>query len=389
MAGVKVTPIDVDAADDGRALVYDHGLSRFVLGAALGGGAQVSTVVGTAQEIDVDSADPDNPVVSLADEVKDSLALADTALQTADLAAVAFSGDVSDLNDDVGLATDSELAAAIAALASVYQPLDSDLTAIAALSTTPFGRGLLALADAAALRSAASVYSTSQVDSAIGALSSVYQPIDSDLTALAALSTTSFGRGLLELANAAAGRTALGLSIGSDVQAYSAILSAYAGGDTPSAFTLGIVDSTDAAAWRAAIGAGTSNFDGAYGSLSGTPTIPTLDYGTYTPTGTIGVNITTLTPQQCQYLRVGDVVTVSGQVDATVTSNGSTNFRITLPIASDIGNSYNVGGAGAQNAGNMPWAIRGDITNNAAQFSTFTPGGGNHNIHFSFTYRII
>jgi hypothetical protein len=33
-----------------------------------------------------------------------------------------------------------------------YQPLDSDLTAIAALATTSFGRALLALADAAALR---------------------------------------------------------------------------------------------------------------------------------------------------------------------------------------------------------------------------------------------
>jgi hypothetical protein len=35
------------------------------------------------------------------------------------------------------------------------QPVDSDLTAIAALTTTTFGRALLALADAAALRTAA------------------------------------------------------------------------------------------------------------------------------------------------------------------------------------------------------------------------------------------
>lgn len=43
------------------------------------------------------------------------------------------------------LATDAEVAAG-------YQPLDSDLTAIAALSTTSFGRSLLAQADAAAAR---------------------------------------------------------------------------------------------------------------------------------------------------------------------------------------------------------------------------------------------
>ncbi len=38
-----------------------------------------------------------------------------------------------------------------------YQPLDSDLTAIAALGTTAYGRALLALADAAALRTAAGI----------------------------------------------------------------------------------------------------------------------------------------------------------------------------------------------------------------------------------------
>lgn len=48
-------------------------------------------------------------------------------------------------------------------------------------------------------------------DSGIAALSSVYQPLDSDLTSIAALSTTAFGRALLELADAAALRIAAGL----------------------------------------------------------------------------------------------------------------------------------------------------------------------------------
>lgn len=42
-----------------------------------------------------------------------------------------------------------------AAAAAAYQPIDSDLTSIAALTTTSFGRALLTLADAAALRSTA------------------------------------------------------------------------------------------------------------------------------------------------------------------------------------------------------------------------------------------
>lgn len=83
-------------------------------------------------------------------------------------------------------------------LASKYQGLDSDLTAIAALTTTAFGRGLLTETNAA------SVIST------LG-LAALYQPLDSDLTAIAALTTTAFGRGLLTEANAASARSTLGL----------------------------------------------------------------------------------------------------------------------------------------------------------------------------------
>lgn len=88
--------------------------------------------------------------------------------------------------------------ASIAALPATYQPLDSDLTAIAALSTTAFGRGLLALVDAAAARTA--------IGTVIG---TDVQAHDGDLDAIAALSTTATGRSLLAIADAAAGRTIL------------------------------------------------------------------------------------------------------------------------------------------------------------------------------------
>ena len=58
------------------------------------------------------------------------------------------------VTDLAGLA--AGLAPIIATAASGYQPLDSDLTAIAALSTTSYGRSLLTSADAAALRTTAS-----------------------------------------------------------------------------------------------------------------------------------------------------------------------------------------------------------------------------------------
>lgn len=66
-------------------------------------------------------------------------------------------------------------------------------------------------------------------------------------------------------------------------------LDAYAGGDTPSAFTLGIVDSVDAATWRAAIGAGTSSATGTVTSVSGSggSTGLTLTGGPITTSGTL------------------------------------------------------------------------------------------------------
>lgn len=56
-----------------------------------------------------------------------------------------------------------------------------------------------------------------------------YQPLDADLTAIAALTTTAYGRAFLEVANEAAFKALVNLEIGTDVQAYDATLAALAG----------------------------------------------------------------------------------------------------------------------------------------------------------------
>lgn len=133
-------------------------------------------------------------------------------------------------------------------LTSVYQPLDADLTSVAALGTVSFGRSFLTVADAAAGRTLIGA-GTSSFDGVFASLTSKpttvggygitdfnslgdarWQPLDSDLTSIAALTTATYGRSLLELASASAGRTSLGLVIGTDVQAYDADLDDLADG---------------------------------------------------------------------------------------------------------------------------------------------------------------
>lgn len=132
------------------------------------------------------------------------------------------------------LGNDASYASTITTALAGKQPLDSDLTAIAALTTTAFGRALLELADAAAIRTAAGLgtaatHATGDYDATgaaaaaqsaaisaaatdattkANAAAAASQPLDSDLTSIAALSTTAFGRGLLALADAAALATA-------------------------------------------------------------------------------------------------------------------------------------------------------------------------------------
>ena len=102
-----------------------------------------------------------------------------------------------------GAATTKKILASVARdyFGAGSQPLDSDLTAIAALTTTAFGRGLLALADAAALRTSAAAAASATTISTTAPLTG-----GGDLSAnrtLAVSAASDTATGVVELATTA------------------------------------------------------------------------------------------------------------------------------------------------------------------------------------------
>lgn len=117
----------------------------------------------------------------------------------------------------------------------------------------------------------------------------------------------------------------------------------------------------------------------------------TITSGTYTPTLTNGANVAASTAQVCQYLRVGSVVTVSGRVDVdpTAAAGTQTTLGISLPIASDFANNFELGGVGNVQTIDEHACFSADTTNNRAEMNFLSGTTSNHSIFFSFTYRII
>jgi len=113
--------------------------------------------------------------------------------------------------------------------------------------------------------------------------------------------------------------------------------------------------------------------------------------GTYTPTLTNTLNVASSTAATCQYMRVGNVVTVSGVVNIDATATGDTAIGFSLPIASNFGSSSQCGGvftksfAASTNAG----GIYADSTNDRAIFRIDSDTTADQSYTFTFTYRVI
>ena len=112
--------------------------------------------------------------------------------------------------------------------------------------------------------------------------------------------------------------------------------------------------------------------------------------GTYTPTLTNTTNLAASTAYQCQYLRVGATVTVSGRVDIDPTALGQIVLGISLPVASNFGAVEDCAGVGAPyNSSTRAFGIYADTANDRATMEAIVADIANYGVYFTFTYQVI
>lgn len=113
--------------------------------------------------------------------------------------------------------------------------------------------------------------------------------------------------------------------------------------------------------------------------------------GFYTPVATLGANVSAATPGPAQWLRVGDVVTVSGAIDFSISGVAAAFLGISLPVASNFTVASHLGGIAMDGTNTSPpFEILGDFTNHRASFhSSGHSTGGTFTMYYTYTYRVV
>ena len=114
-----------------------------------------------------------------------------------------------------------------------------------------------------------------------------------------------------------------------------------------------------------------------------------LSTGIYSPSITEVTNIDTVIVYETQYLRIGNMVTVSGKIGLDATITGATEAAISVPIASDFSAEEQAGGTAASEVAlATPVRIKADATNNRLSFVFTAATTTLDNYSFTVTYRI-
>jgi len=121
--------------------------------------------------------------------------------------------------------------------------------------------------------------------------------------------------------------------------------------------------------------------------------LPVLSSGTYIPVITGGINISNISVSDCQYMRVGNTVTVSGIIALATTILGVAAFTMSLPITNLVFTDFYqaAGTATTINAivGSGYGAFSSNTGSHLVNGVVTVPDTGPYNFSFTLTYQIL
>ena len=123
-----------------------------------------------------------------------------------------------------------------------------------------------------------------------------------------------------------------------------------------------------------------------------TSALGTCYSSTYTPTRAVDGNISGGTTRLAQYSRVGNLVTVAGQLQVDTSGAGASNFTLTLPVASNLANTFELGGSATAyvtSTTQYPVHIQGHVSGNTADFYFNAAGAATYIISYTYSYLVI
>lgn len=121
----------------------------------------------------------------------------------------------------------------------------------------------------------------------------------------------------------------------------------------------------------------TLTFSGTDGTSLNINAVTNLNFGSYTPTLSNGTGISSSTVRPARWIRINNYILVTGQVDLTPSSALGYGFELSFPVASNITQTYDIGGVG--NGLYELLVITGSVANDTAVFATTVTGPGSTN----------
>jgi len=115
----------------------------------------------------------------------------------------------------------------------------------------------------------------------------------------------------------------------------------------------------------------------------------TVTSGIYLPTAANVSNTSDITIDTAQFMRVGNVVTVSGRIAFTNTLNSPSQISITLPVATIVSSERAVAGTANENIAEKIGIIRCRTGTNDALLEINGLNTSTYTVYYTYTYRIL